>query len=287
MNLNYTTKRDVNGNSKAQFFVESLGHLYTAYCAGAQVGDKGQLNFSAVVDRLKKRFGYRSSKKQGVDMLNCFFEGEKEMKAEIHDAFVFAASLGRLQYSRDRYMNALRRCTHQEYYVQFGDAVGLSCSNDSELLSSVKAHLNDHHYTKMHASFLPSNVRYYIRLAESTAFVNYRGGVSDSCATSTMKAQANKRLQLLLDGSNTDIKKRTEIRNGYFVTEYTTGFVFDYEGETVTPQELFACLLNAVPLSYNTLFEMLCASMYGNNNKDMLRSMMVANKHKYDTHRFI
>lgn len=276
--IKHTIYRDVNGNKRAKIEVSEIGRIYSEFCSGARIRGDAALNLSGVIDRLKKAFGYRHQKAASVPNVTCTFDGEKEMKAEIMDAIVYAVTGGRLKYSRVRYMDGLRRCTHHEYYSQFvTDGVRAAVAREMKnLIKSTKPHFNDNAALTKHAAIY-GDAAELCRIAQCTTYSGYKcSGTSEADATCVQKAAARDMVADYLR-NNKDAKKTTAIDwDKYTVTEYYNGFHFEYAGRVVPAQDIIARYLHDVPRSYPDLYSFLASFMLLDENKAMLKGIINA-----------
>lgn len=274
--IKHTTYRDVNGNKRAKIEVAEIGRIYAEFCSGARIHGDAALNMNGVIERLKKAFGYRHQKKAAVPSVSCTFEGENEMKAEIMDAIVYAVTGGRLKYSRVRYMDGLRRCSHHEYYAQFvTDGVRAAVNRElKNLLKSTKPHFNDNAALTKHAA-ISGEAAELCRIAQCTTYSGYKcGGTSEADATCVQKAAARDMVADYLRNHD-DAKKTTAIDwDKYTVTEYYNGFHFEYDGRVVTAKDIIARYINDVPRSYPDLYSFLASFMLLDENKAMLKRII-------------
>lgn len=275
MTIQHTIFRDTNGNKRAKITIEAIGALYAAYCQGARIGGEDALNFDAVLTHLKAAFGYRIQRKAKVPTVTCTFDGENELKAELMDAIAWAVTKGIVKYSRVRYMDALRRCTHHEFYIQFATRAVFA---DAEielpyLLKCVKGSFNDHRrYTNLMA--MSGAAMELCRRAEATTFSGYKlGVVSASSATCIYKAAAREVVAAHLQQHDTAFKL-TEIRDGVVLHETKDGFHFQLDGKPVAPRDVFLMFYRRVPAMYTDLYGLLSYDMLLKSNKDILRRMV-------------
>lgn len=276
--IKHTITRDVNGNKRAKIEVSEIGRIYAEFCSGARIRGDAALNLAGVIDRLKKSFGYRHQKAAAVPNVTCTFDGETEMKAEIMDAIVYAVTGGRLKYSRVRYMDGLRRCTHHDYYSQFvTDGVRAAVAREmKDLLKSTKPHFNDNAALTKHAAIY-GDAAELCRIAQSTTYSGYKcGGPSPADATCVQKAAARDMVADYLR-NNKDAKKTTAIDwDKYTVTEYYNGFHFELNGRVVTAKDIIARYVHDVPRSYPSLYSFIASFMILDENKAMLKSIIYA-----------
>ena len=272
MKIDHTIFRDTNGNKRAKLTIEHVGAVYAAYCSGARITGNDALQFDAVIARLKSRFGYRIQRKAVTPSMTCIFDGYNELKAEIMDSIVYAVTSGRVQYSRERYMNAARRCGHQEYYAQFiTDAVMDDVNREMpNLLRSVRPSFNDHSiYTKI--SWLPQLSGELCRRAEATTYQDFKlSGVTKSNAPCVYKAAARIAVAQHLQQYDTAFKL-TEIRDGFTLHETSNGFHFQHDGAPCSPATVYNNFDGRVPSMYGDIYGLLSYDMLLDTNKDLLR----------------
>jgi len=247
MNIKYTTKLDTNGNRKARILITDLENEYNKFLDNTKSTVSNQLGFDAVINKLKN-LGYRYNKAGKEPNLTCFFETEEELKAEIMDSFVFAASNGVISISRYRYMNGNRRATHKDYYSQFitSGLRSYAVRESENILKCKKKHLNDHYSTKAEANnYKSSDFVRLIALANATTRSSYSAAFSSSDVTCALKAALNERLVTLIR----DLKKSktTEVDAGIFVTEHYNGYHLSYKGETLSCNEAFQVWIKVSP----------------------------------------
>lgn len=276
--IKHTISRDINGNKRAKIEVAEIGRIYAEFCSGARIQGEAALNLPGVIDRLKKAFGYRHQKAAAVPNVTCTFEGENEMKAEIMDAIVYAVTDGRLKHSRVRYMDALRRCSHHDYYSQFvTDGVRAAVSREMKnLLKSTEPHFNDNAALTKYAGIY-GDAAELCRIAQCTTYSGYKcSGTSAADATCVQKAAARDMVADYLR-NNKDAKKTTAIDwDKYTVTEYYNGFHFEYNGRVVTAQDVIARYIKDVPRSYPSLYSFIASFMILDENKAMLKNIIYA-----------
>lgn len=270
MTINHTIFRTVNGNSRAKINIEDIGKLYADYCHG-----EDSLQFEAVLQHLRKAFGYRLNRKAKTPTVTCTFDGEKEMTAELMDAIVFAVTRGVVKYSRERYMNAVRRCTHHEFYSQFVTAA-VRADVQSEmpnLLRCVKGSFNDHRrYTNLKS--VSGAAAELCRRAEATTYSGFKlSGVSSASATCIYKAAARDAVAEHLKQFDTS-HKLTQIRDGIDLHETGDGFHFQYNGKPIAPRDVFSLFYRRVPSMYGNLYGLLAYDMLVDSNKAMLHRMV-------------
>lgn len=275
MTIQHSIHRDGNGNKRAKITIEAIGALYAEYCNGANIRGDDALNFEAVLNHLKTAFGYRIQLKAKTPSVTCTFEGEKELHAEIMDAIVFAVTGGLVKYSRVRYMDALRRCTHHEFYVQFATKSVMSdVANElPSLLRCTKSSFNDHAKYTRHAHLIGAAAE-LVRRAEATTYSHFKvGGVSCSSMTCVYKAAAREAVAAHLQAFDT-ATKITEIRDGYALHETGNGFHFTHDNKVVAPCDVFLMFYRRVPAMYGDLFGLLSYDMLLASNRDILRRLI-------------
>lgn len=272
MKIEHTIFRDTNGNKRAKLTIEHVGAVYAAYCSGVNIKDDAALSFDTVIARLKSRFGYRIQRKASTPSMTCIYDGDKELTAEIMDAIVYAVSGGKIQYSRERYMNALRRCTHHEYYAQFINSYIMDDVNREmpNLLRSVRGSFNDHKiYTNI--SWLPSDVARLSQIAAATTYQNFKlSGYPASDAVCIYKAAARIAVAQHLQKYDTAVKL-TEIRDGFMLHETSNGFHFQHDGVPCSPATVYNTFDGRVPSVYGDIYGLLSYDMLLDTNKALLR----------------
>lgn len=279
MTINHITFRDMNGNRRVKIEIDTIGALYAEFCSGARIKGDAALRFDAVLERLKSRFGYRIQRKCKTPNVTAVFETETEMTNEVFDAIVYSVTDGRVEHSRRRYMNGVRRCSHEEYYKQFvtDSVLSLTTGLLPDLLKSKKECFNDIHYLT-HKVQINGVAAELCRIAQATTFVGYRnGGITLSDSVCIAKAAARIMLSDHLKKNDT-ASKETIITDDVAVVEYNNGFHFTQNGKVIAPRDVFLMLKHKVPVRFNhNVGKMIANYMLLDTNKAILQRILQEN----------
>ena len=273
--IKHTTFRDLNGNRRVKIEIDTIGALYAEFCKGARIQGDAALSFDAVLARLKSRFGYRIQRKAKTPNVTAVFETETEMTNEVFDAIVYTVTDGRVEHSRRRYMNGVRRCSHNDYYAQFitPSVMGYVQRIMPDLLTSRKECFND---LKDLTNFvtLRGEAAELCRIAESTTYSGFRGGNSLSNGVCVYKAAARLALIEHLERYDTAYKESL-IADDISIVEYRNGFHFKQYDKAIAPHDALLQLKCRVSVRFdNDVYKMIANYMFIDSNKAMLRRIV-------------
>lgn len=193
--FNETFRKTVNGVTRAVITIDAIFTEWEKYTSVNKVPFTSDA-VGRIIIHLQSEFGFRHNSKGKTPNVSIDYDSRGELLAQLMDAFVYVASCGAIKLSRARYMDATRRCTHEEYYAQF--AIGevwanAKCQKES-LMKSRKPHLCDHEYTNLKVF---QGMRFNVGmdllvLSSATTHVGYKAGITSSDLVCLYKAAARK-----------------------------------------------------------------------------------------------